>query len=251
MHPVQYPRAADRRSVLLGAAGLAALAAAPRRALAQAAPAAPAAGPYTLPALPYANNANEPHIDAQTMELHHDRHHAAYVTNLNAALGDHPRVSAKPIAAILADLDAVPEAVRTAVRNNGGGHANHTMFWTIMGGRGGSPTGELGAAVDRDLGGVDKLRADFNGMGARRFGSGWVFVTVARGGELALVDLPNQDSPWMSGRIPLMGNDVWEHAYYLRYQNRRPDYLAAWWNVVDWDAVARRYVAAKAGTLAV
>ncbi|MBX6746672.1 MAG: superoxide dismutase, partial [Acetobacteraceae bacterium] len=145
----------------------------------------------------------------------------------------------------------VPESVRTAVRNNAGGHANHSMFWEIMGGKGGAPTGELAQAIDRDLGGLDKLKADFNAMGARVFGSGWVFVTVDRNGKLALTSRPNQDTPLMDGGRVLMGNDVWEHAYYLKYQNRRPDYLAAWWNVVDWDKVASRYAAAKAGRLTI
>jgi Fe-Mn family superoxide dismutase len=152
---------------------------------------------------------------------------------------------------ILAKLNELPEAIRTAVRNNGGGHANHSMFWQVMGGRGGAPGGELAQAITRDLGGFDKLKADFNGMGARVFGSGWVFVTVDRNGKLALAARPNQDTPLMDGGRVLLGNDVWEHAYYLKYQNRRPDYLAAWWNVVNWDKVAARYAAAKAGRLAV
>ncbi len=241
----------DRRALLRGSAGLAmagllaTIAVAPRRALAQAA----AAGPFTLPPLPYAAAANEPHIDAQTMELHHDRHHAAYVANLNTIAKDHAQLAQQPLEAILAKLADVPEAVRTAVRNNGGGHANHTMFWEIMGGKGGAPTGELAQAIDRDLDGLDKLKADFNGMGLRVFGSGWVFVTVDRTGKLALAARPNQDSPLMDGGRVLLGNDVWEHAYYLKYQNRRADYLGAWWNVVDWNKVAARHAAAKAGTL--
>ncbi len=238
----------NRRALILGGAGIAAAWAAPRAGLAQ--QGAPA-GPFTLPPLPYAPDANEPHIDAQTMQIHHGRHHAAYVANLNNALKDHTQLARMPLEQILAKLREVPESVRTAVRNNGGGHANHSMFWEIMGGKGGAPTGELAQAIDRDLGGFDKLKADFNAMGARVFGSGWVFVTVDRNGKLALTSRPNQDTPLMDGGRVLMGNDVWEHAYYLKYQNRRPDYLAAWWNVVNWDRVAARYAAAKAGRLAI
>ncbi|PHK94889.1 superoxide dismutase [Pseudoroseomonas rhizosphaerae] len=238
-----------RRGMLAAGATLfaAGLFAAPRRSLGQAAP----SGPYTLPALPYAANALEPHIDAATMELHHGRHHAAYVTNLNNALKDHGQLAAMPLEQLLAKLGEAPEAVRTALRNNGGGHANHAMFWQIMGGKGGAPSGELAQAIDRDLGGLDKMKADFNAAGGRVFGSGWVFVTVDRSGKLALASRPNQDTPIMDGQRVLMGNDVWEHAYYLKYNNRRPEYLAAWWNVVDWAKVGERYAAAKAGTLAI
>lgn len=238
----------NRRALILGGAGIAAAWAAPRSGLAQ--QGAPA-GPFTLPPLPYAPDANEPHIDAQTMQIHHDRHHAAYVANLNNALKDHAQLARQPLEQILAKLREVPESVRTAVRNNGGGHANHSMFWEVMGGKGGAPSGELAQAIDRDLGGFDKLKADFNSMGGRVFGSGWVFVTVDRNGKLALASRPNQDTPLMDGGRVLFGNDVWEHAYYLKYQNRRPDYLATWWNVVNWDKVAARYAAAKAGRLAV
>jgi len=238
---------ARRRALIAGLPALMA-AAALRPARAQ----APApGGPHTLPPLPYAAGANEPHIDAQTMEIHHGRHHQAYVTGLNNALRDHGQLAALPLPELLARLDQVPEAVRTAVRNNGGGHANHSMFWPIMGGRGGTPSGELAQAIDRDLGGMDKMRTDFNAAGVGRFGSGWVFVTVTRDGRLAITSRPNQDTPLMDGGRALLGNDVWEHAYYLKYQNRRPDYLAAWWNVIDWDRVAERYAAAKAGTLGV
>uniref|UniRef100_UPI0038CD1C43 superoxide dismutase n=1 Tax=Roseomonas populi TaxID=3121582 RepID=UPI0038CD1C43 len=209
------------------------------------------AGPFSLPPLPYAPNANEPHIDAQTMEIHHGRHHQAYVTALNNALKDHGQLAALPLQDLLAKLDQVPESIRTTVRNNAGGHANHSMFWPVMGGRGGAPTGDLAQAITRDLGGFDKMKADFNAAGAGRFGSGWVFVTATRDGKLALTTRPNQDTPLMDGQRVLFGNDVWEHAYYLKYQNRRPDYLAAWWNVVNWDRVAERYAAAKAGTLGV
>ncbi|WP_198380871.1 superoxide dismutase [Roseomonas sp. KE2513] len=213
---------------------------------------APAAsGPFSLPPLPYAASANEPSIDAQTMQIHHDLHHRAYVTNLNNALKDHGQLAAMPLEVLLSKLNEVPEGIRTAVRNNGGGHANHSMFWPIMGGKGGSPGGELGEAVTRDLGGFDKMKADFNAAGASRFGSGWVFVTVARDGKLAITTRPNQDTPLFEGERVLFGNDVWEHAYYLKYQNRRPEYLANWWNVVDWNKVSERYAAAKAGTLTI
>ncbi|NMJ41214.1 superoxide dismutase [Roseomonas sp. JC162] len=233
-----------RRGLLFGAAGLAAMAATRRPASAQA-----PSGPFTLPALPYAPNANERAIDAMTMEIHHGRHHAAYVANLNAAVKDHSALAQMPVDEILMRLSQVPEAVRTAIRNNGGGHANHSMFWEIMGGEGGEPTGDLKAAIDRDLGGMEKFRTDFNTAGTRVFGSGWVFVAVTPAGNLSLVSKPNQDTPLMDGGRVLMGNDVWEHAYYLRYQNRRADYLTAWWNVLSWEKIAARYDAAKNGTL--
>ena len=185
------------------------------------------------------------------MELHHGRHHAAQVAGLNTALNGQAELSAMPLDELLMNLGRAPEAVRTALRNNAGGHANHSMFWQIMGGQGGAPTGELLAAVDRDLGGMDKLRTDFNAAGARVFGSGWVFVTVSNAGILAITTKPNQDSPLMDGQRVLMGNDVWEHAYYLRYQNRRPEYLTNWWNVLNWTAIGERFTAAKAGTLRV
>ncbi len=234
-----------RRVLLASVTGLAAAG------LLRAAPVAMAADavPFTLPPLPYAADANEPHIDAQTMLLHHDKHHAAYVTNLNKALAEYPQVAALGLTGMFAKLGELPEGVRTAVRNQGGGHANHSMFWTIMGGKGGSPSGDLAAAIDRDLGGLPALQAAFNKMGLGVFGSGWVFVTVSREGKLALVAKPNQDTPVSDGGRVLMGNDVWEHAYYLKYQNRRADYLAAWWNVLDWSRIAARYDAAKAGTL--
>ena len=216
-------------------------------------PAPPAAteGPFLLPPLPYATEANEPHIDARTMMLHHDRHHAAYVSNLNAAASSTPALGDMPVQDLLANLDKLPAGLRNTVRNNGGGHANHTMFWSIMGGHGGSPTGPVLAAIDRDLGGLAAARAEFNRLGLTQFGSGWVFITVDRAGKLALTSRPNQDTPLMEGGRVLMGNDVWEHAYYLKYQNRRADYLAAWWNVVNWDVVAERYAAALAGKLTV
>ncbi|QRM28404.1 superoxide dismutase [Microvirga sp. VF16] len=235
----------SRRHLLTGATLFAASAAIPR-AWAQA-----PSGPFKLDPLPYAPSKNEPHIDAQTMEIHHGRHHAAYVNNLNAALSQNAEAAKMPLQDMLANLNKVPESIRAAIRNNGGGHANHTMFWQIMGGSGGEPSGDLKAAIDRDLGGFQKLQEDFNNAGTRQFGSGWVFVTVARDGKLALVAKPNQDTPLMEGQRVLMGNDVWEHAYYLKYQNRRPDYLKAWWNVLDWNKIGQRYAAAKAGTLTV
>lgn len=210
-------------------------------------------GPFTLPPLPYDFAALEPSIDAQTMELHHDKHHAAYVKNLNAAVKDHPQVAAMPLEDILAKLPELPEDIRTVVRNNAGGHANHSMFWQVMGPGGGAPgsgpDGELKTAIDADLGGLEKLQAEFNTKGGKVFGSGWVFVKVTPDGKLALVTAPNQDTPLMDGGRVLFGNDVWEHAYYLKYQNRRPEYLKAWWDVVNWKAVGDRYAAAKAGTL--
>jgi Fe-Mn family superoxide dismutase len=243
-----------RRKLMFAATGLAAVAAAPRAALAQATPAAPAAppsGPFKVDPLSYAFNALEPHIDARTMEIHHDRHHAAYVNNLNGIAKDNPQIAQAPIQDVLAKLGELPDAIRTPVRNSLGGHANHTMFWQIMGANGGKPGGDLAAAIDRDLGGLEKFQTDFNGAGGRVFGSGWVFVLVGRDGKLAIESRPNQDSPLMDGKRVLMGNDVWEHAYYLTYQNRRPDYLKAWWSVVNWNKVAERYAAAKAGTLGV
>lgn len=241
----------DRRSLILGSVAAAASVAATRVAFAQA-----PTGPFRLDPLPYANNALEPHIDARTMEIHHDRHHQAYVNNLNAAVKDHGQVAAMPLQDILAKLGEMPDSVRTAIRNNGGGHANHTMFWQVMGpggagAPGGAPAGALAEAITRDLGGLDKLKTDFNGAGTRVFGSGWVFVTATRDGRLAIESRPNQDTPLMDGRRVLFGNDVWEHAYYLTYQNRRPDYLAAWWNVVNWAKVGERYAAATGGTLTI
>jgi Fe-Mn family superoxide dismutase len=237
----------SRRGLLLGGAAL--LAAAPRRVFAQAAAPAAPTGPFTLPPLPYAPEANEAAIDARTMQIHHDLHHAAYVNNLNAAVKDHSALHAMPVEELLAKLPELPEGIRTAVRNNGGGHANHTMFWGVMGGKGGQPTGALLAAIERDLGGWDAFRAAVERAGNTQFGSGWAFVTVTKDGKLAVVQKPNQDTPLMEGGRVLLGNDVWEHAYYLRYQNRRAEYTKAWWNVVNWDAVAQRYAAAQAGTL--
>ena len=240
----------DRRS-FLRAAGAVTLATLTTSSFGRAYAADPApTGPFTLPELPYNPDALEPHIDAATMGPHHGKHHAAYVNNLNKALADHGELAKLPLEDLIAKLDEVPEAIRTVVRNNGGGHANHSMFWQIMGAPGGpAPEGELKAAIDSDLGGLEKLQADFNTAGGKVFGSGWVFVTVDKDGKLALVSKPNQDTPLMEGKRVLLGNDVWEHAYYLKYQNKRPDYLKAWWNVVNWKAVGERYAAAKAGTL--
>ena len=240
----------DRRS-FLRAAGAVTLATLTTSSFGRAYAADPApTGPFTLPELPYNPDALEPHIDAATMGLHHGKHHAAYVNNLNKALADHGELAKLPLEDLIAKLDEVPEAIRTVVRNNGGGHANHSMFWQIMGAPGGpAPEGDLKAAIDSDLGGLEKLQADFNTAGGKVFGSGWVFVTVDKDGKLALVSKPNQDTPLMEGKRVLLGNDVWEHAYYLKYQNKRPDYLKAWWNVVNWKAVGERYAAAKAGTL--
>jgi Fe-Mn family superoxide dismutase len=199
---------------------------------------------YTVPPLPYDFDALEPHIDAQTMEIHHDKHHAAYVTNLNAALEGTEWMD-RPIEGVLASLDIIPEDKRMAVRNNGGGHANHTFFWEIMGpGGGGDPSGALADAIADTFGSLDELKTQVNDAGVKRFGSGWTWL-VWDGTGLAVKSTPNQDSPISDSDVPLLGIDVWEHAYYLLYQNRRPDYLAAWWNVVNWDAVAARFEAAK------
>jgi Fe-Mn family superoxide dismutase len=241
-----------RRLLLRGALALAAAAplAGPGRASAQATAAAPPSGPFSLPPLPYAPGANEAAIDARTMEIHHRFHHGAQVNALNAAVAQAPQLAGMGLDALLPRLGEVPEAVRTAIRNNGGGHANHSMFWEIMGGQGGQPGGELMVAINRDLGGWDSFRTAFERASTTLFGSGWAFVTVSREGRLAIVQKPNQDNPLMDGSRALMGNDVWEHAYYLRYQNRRAEYVRAWWNVLDWGKIEARYAAAKAGTLA-
>ena len=199
---------------------------------------------HSLPQLPYGFDALEPSIDAQTMQIHHGKHHQAYVNKLNAALEKTPDLQDKPLEELLANLNAVPEAARGAVRNNGGGHWNHSFFWQIMApNAGGEPSGALAAAIDRVFGGFAKLKEQFNAAGVGRFGSGWAWL-VRDGNGLAITSSPNQDNPLMDGKKAgdvLLGVDVWEHAYYLKYQNRRPDYLAAWWNVVNWDAVAKRF----------
>jgi len=195
---------------------------------------------HTLPPLPYAFNALEPHIDARTMEIHHGKHHQAYVTNLNAALDKHPELHAKTVEELLAGINTVPEDIRGAVRNNGGGHVNHTMFWEIMGpGGGGAPTGAIADAITSSFGGFDKLKEEVKKAGIGRFGSGWAWV-IDNGGKLVVESSPNQDSPLMEGKKVVFGIDVWEHAYYLHYQNRRPDYIDAWWNVVNWTAINKR-----------
>ena len=202
--------------------------------------------PFTLPALPYAHDALEPHIDKMTMEIHHGKHHNAYVTNLNKALESAPNLASKSIEELLANNCAiVPEAIRTAVRNNGGGHINHSMFWQIMGpGKGGAPVGNLASAINAAFGTFDALKEKLNAAGATRFGSGWAWL-LKSGSGLEIVSTPNQDSPVMEGKFPVIGVDVWEHAYYLKYQNRRPDYLNAWWNVVNWQEAEKRFNAGK------
>jgi Fe-Mn family superoxide dismutase len=237
-----------RRSFLTGAAALSTLVVLDRS---LAGGAAPPEGPFKLPTLGYPHEALEPHIDKRTMELHHGKHHQAYVNNLNTALKDHGELAKLPLDELLARIGEIPESIRTTVRNNGGGHANHTMFWEVMGPGGGAPDGELKAAIDRDFGGLDKLQEQLNTAGTKVFGSGWVFIVVDKTGKLSLASKPNQDTPLMEGGRVLLGNDVWEHAYYLNYQNRRADYLKAWWNTVNWPAVAKRHAAAKAGKLAI
>jgi superoxide dismutase, Fe-Mn family len=195
---------------------------------------------FALPPLPYAFDALEPTIDAKTMEIHHDKHHQAYVTNLNAALAGTDWAD-RSIDEVLRSLDAIPEDKRTAVRNNGGGHANHSLFWQIMSpSGGGEPSGALAAAINETFGGLDELKTQLNDAGVKRFGSGWTWLALDSG-RLAVLSTPNQDSPLMEGKTPILGIDVWEHAYYLKYQNRRPDYLAAWWEIVNWDEVATRF----------
>jgi Fe-Mn family superoxide dismutase len=198
--------------------------------------------PFTLPPLPYDYTALEPHIDEQTMRIHHDKHHAAYVNNLNAALEAHPALQQKPLDALIGDLASVPEAVRAAVRNNGGGHWNHTMFWEIMAPGGApEPQGRLADAITSAFGGLAQFKEQFQKACVGRFGSGWGWLVTDKQGGLTIESTPNQDSPIMEGRTAILGCDVWEHAYYLKYQNRRPDYVTAWWNVVNWTEVAKRY----------
>ena len=258
-----------RRDLVVGTAAVAATALPRRTALAQ-----EAEGPFRLDPLPYPANALAPYIDARTMEIHHDFHHRAYVNGLNGAVKDHARVAAMPLPDILGRLPEMPEGIRTPLRNFGGGHANHSMFWQVMGsqamgrqvkgarardaqekGEKGAhapaPTGDVAAAINRDLGGLRKFQDDFNTAGMRLFGYGWVFVTVSRDGRLAIEAKPNQDTPLMDGKHVLFGNDLWEHAYFLTYRQRRLDYLQAWWNVVNWPKVGQRYAEAKAGKLAI
>jgi len=197
--------------------------------------------PFTLPSLPYAYDALEPHIDAKTMEIHHTKHHQAYVNNLNAAIEKAPELQGKSLDDLMRGINSVPEAVRTAVRNNGGGHWNHSMFWQLMGsGKGGEPSGKLATAIKSAFGDFAKFKEQFAAAAAGRFGSGWAWL-VNDGGKLSITSTPNQDTPLMDGKTAILGLDVWEHAYYLKYQNRRPDYVTAWWNTVDWDEVAKRF----------
>ncbi|QDT97745.1 superoxide dismutase [Gimesia aquarii] len=200
---------------------------------------------YSLPDLPYAYDALEPHIDAKTMEIHHTKHHQAYISKANAALEGHSDLAAKSIEDLVSDLSSVPEAIRGAIRNNGGGHANHSLFWTVMSpDGGGAPSGDLAEAIDSTFGSLDTFKEQFSNAAATRFGSGWAWLSVD-GGKLVVESTPNQDTPLSEGRTPILGLDVWEHAYYLNYQNRRPDYISAFFNVVNWDEVAKRYAAAS------
>jgi Fe-Mn family superoxide dismutase len=238
----------NRRSFAAGTllAGTTLMGHAASQAAAQSTPAAPEvpAGPFTLPELPYPYEALEPHIDTMTMQIHHDKHHAAYVNNLNTALADFPDLHGQAIGELVSSLDMLPEAIQAAVRNQGGGHLNHTLFWEAMSPDPAAPGGDLLAAIDRDLGGLEALTTAMSDAGMKRFGSGWSWL-VANGGTLSVLSTPNQDNPLMDGSgTPLLGVDVWEHAYYLKYQQKRADYLAAWWNIVNWDVVAARFAAA-------
>jgi Fe-Mn family superoxide dismutase len=200
---------------------------------------------HSVSPLPYAYNALEPHIDEQTMKLHHDKHHQTYVDNLNKALEKHPQLASKSVEELLSEINGVPEDIRPVVRNHGGGHANHELFWKGMApGKGGEPKGALGDAIKAAFGDFKTFKDKFNDAGAKRFGSGWAWLLLS-GGKLAIESTANQDSPLMEGKTPLLGNDVWEHAYYLKYQNKRADYLAAWWNVVNWDEVSKRFESAR------
>ena len=201
---------------------------------------------YTLPNLPYPHNALEPHIDARTMEIHHTKHHQAYINNVNNAIKGKADLEAKTVEQLISNLNAVPEDIRNVVRNNGGGHANHSLFWTVIGPKqGGEPTGEVAEAIKKELGGFATFKEKFSAAATTRFGSGWAWLSVTKDGKLEVSSTPNQDSPLMDGKMPILGIDVWEHAYYLNYQNRRPDYIAAFWNVVNWLEVNKRYLAAR------
>lgn len=201
---------------------------------------------YTLPELPYAHNALEPYIDEQTMQIHHGKHHNAYVTNVNKALEGHEALAAKSVEDLLRGINEVPEGIRTAVRNNGGGHANHSLFWSIMApNAGGEPTGALADAIKATFGSFDEFKTKFAAAAGTRFGSGWAWLNVTADGSLEVTSSANQDSPYMDNKTPILGLDVWEHAYYLKYQNKRPDYVGAFWNVVNWDAVSKNYANAK------
>jgi len=206
-------------------------------------------GPYVLPPLPYAYDALEPHLDRETMEIHHNKHHAAYVNNANRALAGHPELAKLSVDQLIARLDEVPEEIRTALRNNAGGHSNHSLFWLMMKpGGGGEPTGELAAAINETFGSFEDFKKEFTAAAMKVFGSGWAWLTWTPDRQLVIETTPNQDSPIMHGGTPLLGLDVWEHAYYLKNQNRRTDYVDAWWNVVDWDYVAARYAGAQEGS---
>ena len=203
---------------------------------------------YELPPLPYDYSALEPYIDTQTMQIHHDKHHQTYVTNVNNALQGQDQLAAMSVDDLLRNISQVPDSIRTAVQNSGGGHSNHSMFWNIMKPNGGGePTGDLASAIQQAFGSFDAFKTAFNDAGTKRFGSGWAWLVLDSSGKLQVISTANQDSPLMDGLYPVMGNDVWEHAYYLKYQNRRPEYLNAWWNVVNWDEVARRYGQARGG----
>lgn len=204
-------------------------------------------GIIELPELPYAYDALEPHIDAETMQFHHDKHHAAYVKNLNTALDKYPQLQNRPVEDLLRNLTSVPEDVRTTIRNNGGGHVNHKMFWEIMRPNGGGePTGEIAQAIQQNFGSFADFKKQFNDAGSKRFGSGWAWLVRTNDGKLSVMSTANQDSPFMEGMYPIMGNDVWEHAYYIKYRNRRAEYLDAWWNVLNWDEINNRLAQAKA-----
>jgi len=203
---------------------------------------------FELPPLPYDYSALEPYIDTQTMQIHHDKHHQAYITNVNNALQGHDQLAAMSVDDLLRNINQVPESIRTAVQNNAGGHSNHSMFWNIMTPNGGGePTGNLASAIQQAFGSFDAFKTAFNDAGTKRFGSGWAWLVLDSSGKLQVISTANQDSPLMDGLYPVMGNDVWEHAYYLKYQNRRPEYLNAWWNVVNWDAIAHRYEQGRGG----
>ena len=203
---------------------------------------------FELLPLPYDYSALEPYIDTQTMQIHHDKHHQAYITNVNNALQGHDQLAAMSVDDLLRNIKQVPESIRTAVQNNAGGHSNHSMFWNIMTPNGGGePTGNLASAIQQAFGSFDAFKTAFNDAGTKRFGSGWAWLVLDTNGKLQVISTANQDSPLMSGMYPVMGNDVWEHAYYLKYQNRRPEYLNAWWNVVNWDAIAHRYEQGRGG----